>query len=117
MGGAGTAVTYAELDARANRLSRLFRGRGLTPGATVAILLSNEPRFLEAVWAAQRSGLYYTAVNRHLTAGEAAHIIDDSGAELVVTSAALSELAERLDVEPLPSVRTRLMIDGVRPGW
>lgn len=117
MASSGETITYAELDARANRLSRLFRDRGLLPGATVAIVLPNEARFLEVVWAAQRAGLYYTAVGSQLTASEAAYIIDDSGAELVISSFALAGVAAGLDAENLPSVRSRLMIGGECPGW
>jgi len=35
---------------------------------------------MEVVWAARRSGLYLTAVNRYLTPDEAAYIIDDADA-------------------------------------
>lgn len=117
MGATGETVTYQELDDRANRLSRLFRSKGLQPGSTMAILLKNEPRFCEVAWAAQRSGLYYTAVNWHLTPDEAAYIINDSGAELVIASHDLAEQAAALDPARVPAVRTRVMIGGVCPGW
>jgi acyl-CoA synthetase (AMP-forming)/AMP-acid ligase II len=114
MGGSGDVITFAELAARANRAAHLFRDRGLTRGGTVAILLENNPRFLEIAWAAQQSGLYYTAINSHLTAEEAAYITDDCGAQLLVTSAALAGVAAAIEA---PQVRHRLMIDGVISGF
>ena len=75
MGGTGQTITFGQLDARSNRVAQLFRSLGLERGGSVAILLENHPRFLEVAWAAQRSGLYYTAINIHLTIDEAAYIV------------------------------------------
>ena len=109
MGGSGATISFGELDERANRLARLFHGRGLERGATVAILLENSARFLEVAWAAQRSGLYYTAINTHLTAGEASYIVDDCGAGLLVSSHHLASVAAAVEA---PGLRHRLMVDG-----
>jgi long-chain acyl-CoA synthetase len=117
MGSTGESVTFRELDDRSNRLAHLFRARGLGRGATVALLLENNARFLEVAWAAQRSGLYYTAINWHLTADEAAYIVRDCGADLVVSSRQLGPLATRLTPDVVPGVRHRLMVDGTEPGW
>ena len=81
MGRSGEIVTYAELDARSNRLARLLWANGLRPGGHLAIFMENNPSYPEVYWAAIRSGLYLTTVSRHLSAEEAAFIIDDSGAE------------------------------------
>ena len=67
MAGSGHTVTYGELDERSNRLAQLWWDQGLRPGDHVAILMENNPRYPEVYWAAIRSGLYITTVNRHLT--------------------------------------------------
>ncbi len=77
--------------------------------------MENHPRYHEVVWAALRSGLYVTAVNAHLTAAEAAYIVDDCGATALVTSAALRPTAQGM-VAATPGVRRRLMVDGTAPG-
>ena len=46
--------------------------------------MENNLRYLEIAWAAQRSGLYYTAVNSHLRPGEVQYILDDCGALAIV---------------------------------
>jgi long-chain acyl-CoA synthetase len=117
MGQSGETITFRELDERSNQLAQLFRARGIERGGSVAIMLENHPRFLEAVWAAQRSGLYYTAINSHLTADEVAYIVDDCGGDLVVSSKFLEPAATALAGERVPRLRHRLMVDGTADGW
>lgn len=116
MGGSGQTLTFAELDERSKRLAQLFWAEGLRPGDHVAILMENNIRYIEVFWAAFRSGLYLTAVNRYLTASEAGYIIDDCDARVLVMSTYKSELAT--EIAPLtPKVRRRLMVDGTVPGY
>ena len=93
MARSGEVVTYAELEERSVRLARLWADAGLEFGDHVALLIENQARFFEVCWAAQRSGLYYTAVNTHLNADEVAYIVDDCDARAVVTTAAMGEVA------------------------
>src|SRR5271154_6255400 len=88
----GTVVTFDELEAGANRLAHRFRQAGLREGDTVAILMENNEHIHAVMWAARRSGLYYVPINTHLTAAEAAYIIDNSSAKAVVGAAALREI-------------------------
>jgi len=57
-----------------NRLAQLLHARGLRRGDHIAIFMENNPRYFDAVWAALRSGLYITPINRYLTGEEAAYI-------------------------------------------
>ena len=77
----GDGVTFGELEARANRLAHFFRKHGLREGDAVAILMENNEHYHAVMWAARRSGLYYVPINTHLTAAEAAYIIDNSSAK------------------------------------
>lgn len=116
MAGSGERITYKQLDDRSNQGARYFRDKGLKVGDHIAFLLENNPRFYELCWAAQRAGLYYTAISSRLTAEEAAYIINDCGARIFITSNYKSELAGQL-VERTPNVEERLMIDGDLPGY
>ncbi len=89
-------LTYAELDRRSRRLAHLLHAAGLRPGDHMAIFMENHLRYLEVVWAAFRSGLYITAINRFLTADEAAYVVDDCGAKALIASAALADVATEL---------------------
>ncbi len=116
MAASGDTLTYAELDARSQRLAQLFYDRGLRPGDHIAILLENHPRYFEVYWAAQRSGLYATPINWHLKAEETGYIIEDCGAVALVTSGSLAAVAGTLDPY-LTAVTTRLMIEGTADGF
>ena len=85
--------TFAELNAQANRLVRALRVRGVGPGAGIALLCANRTEFVEVVVAADRAGLRLTPVNWHLTADEAAYIIDDCEATAVVADARFRDVA------------------------
>ncbi|KGI66323.1 fatty-acid--CoA ligase FadD4 [Mycolicibacterium rufum] len=114
----GTVVTFGELEARANRLAHLFRDAGLVEGDAVAILMENTEHMHAVMWAARRSGLYYVPINTHLTAAEAAYIIDNSSAKAIVGSGALEDTLAGLAAElpnGLPPVR--IIADGSLDGW
>jgi len=74
----GAVVTYAEFEARANRLAHLLRARGLRRLDHYAIFMENSPRYLEACGAGERIGVYYTCINSYLTAEELAYIVNNS---------------------------------------
>ena len=116
MAGTGETITYAELDAEANRLSRVFRAAGLQPGDHMALCLENHPRFLSVMWGAHYAGLYYTAMSSRLTTDEMAYIIGDCGAKAFITSAYKSEQAAEL-VDLMAGVELRLMIDSTIDGY
>uniref|UniRef100_UPI00388F7597 AMP-binding protein n=1 Tax=Rhodococcus sp. TaxID=1831 RepID=UPI00388F7597 len=67
----GESLTYRELDERSIRLAKHLRAAGLAPGDHLALISDNDLRVMEVYWAALRSGLYITVVNRHLTSDEA----------------------------------------------
>src|SRR5215469_16259601 len=82
----GAQITYGVLDARSNQVSQLLHARGLRRGDHIAVLMENNLRFMEVVWAAFRSGLYLTAVNRYLPPDDAAYIVNDCMAKAIFTS-------------------------------
>ena len=92
----GALLTYRELDDRSNQLAQLLWARGLRPGDHVAIFMENNLRYFEVVWAALRSGLYLTTINRYLTGEEAGYILDNCDAQAVVTSRYLADHAAAL---------------------
>jgi long-chain acyl-CoA synthetase len=104
MAESGEQLSFAELDARSNRLAHLFRAKGIGVGGHLAILLENQLRYFEVAWAAQRAGLYYTPISWHLGADEAAYIIRDCGAQALVTSAKFAQLMDAMkpDLKGLP---------------
>src|ERR1700730_2914247 len=113
-----TVIDFAELEARANRLAHFFRQAGLREGDTVAAILENNQHIHAVMWAARRSGLYYALINTHLTAAEAAYIVDNSGARAVIGSRAMRAVCEGL-VDHLPDGLPELLLiaDDDLEGW
>lgn len=82
----GSAISFGELDRRANRCAHLLRQFGVTPGQRVALWMENDPRFYEICWAAHNTGLLYVPVSARLSPREAAYIVDDCDARVVLVS-------------------------------
>jgi len=112
----GALVTYRQLDDRSNQLAQLLWARGLRPGDHVAIFMENNLRYFEVVWAALRSGLYLTTINRYLTGEEAGYILDNCDAQAIVASHYLAEHAVELP-GLAPRCHSWLMTDGVTAGY
>jgi len=93
MGQSGEVVTFAQLDARANRLANLFRGLGLATGDCIAYLVENHPLVIELAFAASRSGLFYVPISTRLKSDELAYVIENSGAKAFFTTAGFASLA------------------------
>ncbi len=115
MAATGEVVTYRELDDMANRLSQLFRAAGLQRGDHVAFCLENRAEFLPIAWGAHYAGLYYTAISSRLTSEEVAYIINDCGAQALITSPYLSEMAVDV-IDSTPEVKMRLSVGGAIVG-
>ena len=96
MAESGEVITYGQLEARSNQLAHMLRACDVGIGDGVAVYMENVPEFLEIVWGAQRSGVYFTAMSSRLTAPEIAYIVKDSNAKIVFVSAGLAEAAVQL---------------------
>lgn len=107
----GRTFTYAELDARASRAAHGLAALGVAQGDRVALFLPNLPEFAIAYFAAQKLGAVAVSVNALLKTEELRHVLTDSGAAVVFTTAAL--LAE---IAPLrggvPTLREVVVCEG-----
>jgi len=92
----GVAISYGELDARANRCAHLLRARGLKRGDHFAMLVENVPVFHEITWAGHNSGLYYTAISWRFHEEEIAFIIGNCGARILFYTARQRALVAKL---------------------
>lgn len=112
----GEILTYRQLDENSTRFARYLQAAGLQRGDRVALFMENRLSFFEIAWAALRSGLYLTAVNRYLTAEEAGYIVDDCDAKVLVASAALGEVARALPARA-PRCGRLVSVGGPIEGW
>ncbi|MEE2030635.1 acyl-CoA synthetase [Rhodococcus chondri] len=111
----GRTLTYRQLEDASVRLAHWLRAHGVGVGDHIAVITVNDATVFELYWGAMRSGVYITLVNTHLAPAEAAYIVDDCDAKVLVVAAQLAELAE--EIVPLtPNVIHRLAFGGPVPG-
>ena len=85
--------TYAELWRDVEALAGAFAARGVRPGEAVVFQLFNGPEFALCWLAALRLGAIATPINFRLSAGETAHVLDDSEPAAYVFDAELGTAA------------------------
>jgi long-chain acyl-CoA synthetase len=111
----GEVVSYAELEARSNRVAHLLRARGLRRLDHFAIFMENNARYLECCSAGTRAGLYYTCINSFLTPDELAYILDNSDSKVLITSEAKRAVAMAA-LKSCPKIELCLIADGPGDG-
>ncbi|MDQ2815337.1 MAG: amino acid adenylation domain-containing protein, partial [Actinomycetota bacterium] len=88
--GGGTELTYAELNARANRLARYLVTLGAGPGRLVAIAMPRTAEMIIAVLAVLKAGAAYVPVDPGYPADRVAFMLAESGPVAVVTTGAVA---------------------------
>ncbi|HEJ7070667.1 TPA: amino acid adenylation domain-containing protein [Serratia marcescens] len=92
-------LSYAQLNARANRLAHRLIERGVQPGDRVAVRLARSIELVCAQLAVIKAGAAYVPIDPQLPAARQAWIADDSGACLMLTDAIGDEEIPQLTVE------------------
>jgi non-ribosomal peptide synthetase component F len=104
----GAEVTYADLNARANRLARLLIDRGVGPESPVAVMMHRSVDLVVALLAVVKAGGAYVPVDPDYPAVRVTHVLADARPRLVLTS---TDLASRLTGGEVP----RLAVVGYVP--
>ncbi|HEX8391103.1 MAG TPA: amino acid adenylation domain-containing protein, partial [Longimicrobium sp.] len=99
---AGESLTYAEVDARSNRLARRLVAMGVRPDARVAICLERSVQMPVAVLAVLKAGAGYVAVDPAYPTERIAYMLRDSRAAVLVTT---GSVLDRLPVADTPVLR------------
>ena len=85
-----TRLTFAEADRAVRGIAAGLLGLGLAPGSRVMIRMGNEADYVLVYFAALAAGLVALPSSPQLTAGEAAFLMENSGAAVVVAGAGLT---------------------------
>lgn len=72
------SLTYAELDARSNRLAHALIARGAGPERLVAVSLPRSAELVVAILAVLKTGAAYVPVDPEYPAARIAYLLDDS---------------------------------------
>jgi long-chain acyl-CoA synthetase len=101
--------SYEEFARRVSEIAAGLQAVGVEPGDVVAIILPNCPEYLEAWWGVLWAGGVFNPVNPAFTGREAAQILADSGASVVICRPEFAEALERHRAE-LPALRRVLTV-------
>ena len=111
MTGSGQRITYGEMEAESNRFAHLLRAHGIGAGDAFAVLLENRIEYFTLIWGSQRAGTMLVPISSRLTAPEAAYIIRDAEAKLLITSTYFAAMLGDIR-EACPGVRVLVMDSG-----
>ncbi len=104
-------LTYAQFNARANRLANGLKHLGLKQGENVALLQFNYPEMLEATLACFKAGYGAVPINWRLHPKEFSFIIEHSEAKAVILSPEFNESI--MDIrESIPDARHLITLSG-----
>ncbi|MEU3993026.1 amino acid adenylation domain-containing protein [Streptomyces platensis] len=90
-----TVVTYGELDRRSDRLAHRLSRLGAGPGTLVGVFLHRSADLLTGLLAVLKTGAAYVPLDPVYPPERIRHMLDDSGALLVLTESALSSALPR----------------------
>ncbi|MGO3326947.1 amino acid adenylation domain-containing protein [Gordonia sp. (in: high G+C Gram-positive bacteria)] len=96
-------VTYLDMYERANRLARHLLNRGVARDeeSVVAVAIPRSLEAIVAIWAIVRTGAAYVPIDPMYPADRIAHMLDDAGADLVITT---SDYASPLPARGTPTI-------------
>jgi natural product biosynthesis luciferase-like monooxygenase protein len=80
-----TDLSYAELNARANRVAHVLRSMGVGPDTPVALCVDRGPNLLVGALGILKAGGAYVPLDPGYPADRLAHYLSDSGAPVIVT--------------------------------
>jgi len=83
----GETLTYAVLNASANRVAHVLRAMGVAPGALVGLHVRRSAAMLIGALAIQKAGAAYVPLDPAYPADRVALYIEDSGAAVILTLA------------------------------
>ncbi|TRX03275.1 amino acid adenylation domain-containing protein, partial [Candidatus Methylobacter oryzae] len=82
-------LSYAELNAQANRLAHRLRAQGAGPEHRVALCIRRSPEMVLGILAILKAGAVYVPVDPAYPKERVAYLFQDSGCEWLLTSSAL----------------------------
>ncbi len=103
-------LSYGELDARCNRMANALRDLGVTAGDRVALMFSNDVRFLESLFAPMRLGAVSVPLNTRMGDDMLRYVVEDAEATVLIANAAMAERAAVL-AAALPTLK-HVIVDG-----
>ena len=110
-----TTLTYAELDARANRLAQHLHGLGVGPDVPVGVFLDRDPQLPVALLAVLKAGGCYVPLDPAYPARRLAFMMAETGAPVLITTSALRDRLPAYPGQVVDLATDRAAIAGREP--
>ncbi len=91
-----TTLTFAELDGRCNRMANALASLGVKAGDRLALMFTNDHRFIEALFGAMRIGAVPVPLNIRMGDDALVYVIEDAEAQTLIVNAEMAERAQLL---------------------
>jgi long-chain acyl-CoA synthetase len=92
----GSTLTYRQLERRANQFAHALQGMKIVPGDRVMLVLPNMPQMIIAYYAILKIGGVAVLPNTDADAAQIVEIIQDTGAEILITLSEFAQLADKV---------------------
>lgn len=96
------SLTYAQLNARANKVAHVLQGLGIAPDTPVALCARRSPDLLIGALGILKAGGAYVPMDPSYPADRLQHFLTDSGAPVIVTQSGL--------IDALPAHAAELLV-------
>jgi len=107
-------LTFKDLEERCNRVANVLVGLGVGPGDRVALMFSNDYRFIESLMGAMRLGAVPVPLNIRMGDEALTYVVVDSEAVVLIANSEMAARARSL-VPQFPGVR-HFIVDGEATG-
>ncbi|MBN8292232.1 LLM class flavin-dependent oxidoreductase [Rhodobacter sp. NTK016B] len=98
----GRSLTYAQLNARANKVAHVLQDMGIKPDTPVALCARRSPDLLIGALGILKAGGAYVPMDPSYPTDRLKHFVTDSGAPVIVTQSAL--------IDSLPDHAAQLLV-------
>ncbi len=104
----GQRLTYAEIEAQANRLANALRAKGVQRGDRVALYLQNSVALVIGIFGTLKAGGVFVVVNHTTKYNKLAYILNNCQASAFVTIGRNAHMLPKL-AEEIPSLKASIL--------
>ena len=98
------SITFAEMNARANRVANAALAAGLRPGDVVALLMHNRPEFVMIWLGLAKAGIVTALLNTSATGPILVHALRQVAAKALIVGSELANTVAAMAPETLPAL-------------
>lgn len=108
-------LTYGELNARANRLARVLRKKGIEPESAVGIIVEHSLEMVLGVLAVLKAGGFFLPIDPENPGNRILSMLEESQTSLLLTKSKIAQNHSFTGLQGLELTKAEFQMTGVRP--